>query len=275
MSIESTIDLQVNTYEQLHLQHETIRREHQQSLVESIQSLNNDVHTALRDDKRTYERAKANFRQEYHLFRRLFTRAATKHKNYAIEPRRAVYFRRRDLAARVTQLLNETRNETDSIEMRTQWNGAIAVVYDPVRGRAEWRQCKHGGIHGVYNPLTRAIEWESEPHTGVYGVFNPRLNIVEWKRILDGGVHGVYNPSTGAVEWHVSFDSGVGGVFNPVSEQVEWKTSLKSGVVGYFDRDTETVKWMERWHHGLALIVWDPTAQTYVTSASCGWYGDK
>ncbi len=66
--------------------------------------------------------------------------------------------------------------------MRTNWSGSIAVVYNSITGRAEWKKNWHGGVHGVFNPLTGIIEWQEAPFSGIYGVFNPRLNIVEWKK---------------------------------------------------------------------------------------------
>jgi hypothetical protein len=274
MSTESTIDLQVDAYLHLQFQHENTRREHQRILIEPLERLNHDVNNSLTDDKRAYENAKETFYQNFNAFKRVFTHSASKYKDYSVQPLKFIYHRRKDLAVKVTELFNETTLETEPNEMRTHWNGSIAVVYNPITGRTEWKQYWHGGIHGVFNPVTRAIEWQEELHTGIYGVFNPKLNIVEWKKMLKGGVHGVYNPSTDDVEWNISFHSGVGGVYNPLTKKVEWKTSFNGGVVGYFDHETQTIKWIEKWHHGIALIVWDSTTTTYLTTASCGWYGD-
>ncbi len=275
MSIESTIDSQYDAYHQLSYEHEKTRREQQKELLEPLQRLSLDVNNALVNDKRTYENAKALFYQKFNLIKRVLTPAASKYKNSSLEPLKHLYHRRQDLASKVNELVNETTLESTSREVRTHWNGSIAVVYNPITGRAEWRQNWHGGIHGVFNPITRTVEWQDEVQTGVYGVFNPKLNIVEWKKFYQGGAHGVYNPSTGTIEWQTSFHSGIGGVYNPFTKQIEWKTCLKGGVVGYFDYESQTVKWIEKWHHGLALIVWDSTLNTYLTTASCGWYGDQ
>ena len=274
MSIESTIDLQFHDYQQLYSQHQTTRREHQGILLESLQRLNHDVNRSLIDDKRAYENAKDTFYQKFNIFQRAFTHSASQHKNDSVQPLKQIYHRRRDLTAHVIELVTETTLETIPIDMRTHWNGSIAAVYNPITGRAEWKQYWHGGIHGVFNPVTRNVEWQDEFRTGVYGVFNPKLNIVEWKKYFKGGVHGVYNPSTNNIEWQTSFHSGIGGVYNPLTKQVEWKTSFNGGVVGYFDHETQSVKWIEKWHHGIALIAWDSIINTYVTTASCGWYGD-
>ena len=267
--------MQTIVYEQLHLQHQSTRREQQETLLVPLQRLADDISRALADDKRAYESVKEQFRGKFNLFQRRFTSSATNYQLHSINPLKRTYHQRKDLAIRIKELLEETTSELAPMEVRTEWNGSVAVAYDPTTGRAEWRQCRNGGIHGVYNPVTRKIEWEQEHHTGVYGVFNPLLNIVEWKKSFKGGVHGVYNPSRKSVEWHISFNSGVGGVYNPLTKQIEWKTSLKGGVIGYFDYETETVKWIEKWHHGVAMILWDPTTSTYLTSASCGWYNDN
>jgi hypothetical protein len=275
MSIESTIDVQFDTYQQLYFQHENTRREHQETLLQSIQCLNDDINKSLKDDKHAYENAKEIFYHKFNIFKRVFTHTASKHKNSFVQPLKHIYHQRKGLSIKVLDLLNETTLETTPIEMRTHWNGSIAVVYNPITGRAEWKQYWHGGIHGVFNPRTRTIEWQDEYQTGVYGVFNPKLNIVEWKKFFKGGVHGVYNPSTDSIEWQTSFHSGIGGVYNPLTKEVEWKTSVHGGVVGYFDYETQMIKWIEKWHHGIALILWDSTINTYLTTASCGWYGDK
>jgi hypothetical protein len=276
MSSESpSIDLQLHTYEQLYFQHQTTRREHQGVLLESLERLNHDVNSSLKNDKHAYEIVKNTFHQKFNVFQRVLTHAASRYKNDSIQPLKYIYDRRKDLAIKVNELLQETTLETTPVDIRTHWNGSIAVVYNPITGRAEWKQYWHGGIHGVFNPVTRSVEWQDELHAGIYGVFDPKLNIVEWKKFYKGGVHGVYNPSTNNVEWQTSFHSGIGGVYNPLTGQVEWKTSFNGGVVGYFDYETQTVKWIEKWHHGIALIVWDSTVNTYLTTASCGWYGDS
>jgi len=269
MSTESTIDFQFDAYQELYFQHQTTRREHQELLLERLQRLNHDVNISLTDDKYKYENAKETFHQKFNVFKRVFMYSASTHNNDTVQLLKQIYHRRKDLAIKITDLLNETTLEIAPIEMRTHWNGSIAVAYNPITGRAEWKQYWHGGIHGVFNPVTRTIEWQDELHTGIYGVFNPNLNIVEWKKIFKGGVHGVYNPSTGTIEWQTSFHSGVGGVYNPLTRQIEWKTSYNGGVIGYFDYETQTVKWIEKWHHGIALILWDATAKTYLTTASC------
>ncbi len=69
------------------------------------------------------------------------------------------------------------------------------------------------------------------------------------------------------IEWKTNSSSGVGGVYNPLTREVEWKTSFNGGVVGYYDYETQTVKWEEKWHHGLALITWNPNAKIYLTTA--------
>jgi hypothetical protein len=274
MPIESTIDLQFDTYQKLYSQHETTRRENQGVLIDPLQRLQHDINKSLIDDKREYDYTKQEFYQKFNVFKRVFTQTASEYKNSSVEPIKYIYNRRKDLGTKITQLLNETTLETNPIEIRTHWNGSIAVVYNPITGRAEWKDYWHGGIHGVFNPITRTIEWQDAFHKGVYGVFNPKLNIVEWKNYFKGGAHGVYNPSTENIEWQTSFNSGIGGVYNPLTKQVEWKTSFNGGVVGYFDYETQTVKWMDKWHHGIALIQWDSSINTYATTASCGWYGD-
>lgn len=275
MSSESSIDNQITTYEQLYSQHHTNRREHQGILIEPLQHLNENIQKSLDDDKYAFENAKETYHQEFNILKRVFTHTASEHETQFVSPLKQIYHRRKNLGKKVVELLNETAAETVPIETRTHWNGSIAVVYNPITGRAEWKQYWHGGVHGVFNPLTGMIEWQEAFHTGVYGVFNPRLNIIEWKKQYNGGVHGVYNPSTGVVEWKTSFNSGVGGVYNPLKEVVEWKTHFNGGVVGYYDHELQIVKWIEKWHHGVALIVWDPCAKTYLTTASCGWYDNE
>ncbi|UJR13970.1 hypothetical protein I4U23_000973 [Adineta vaga] len=271
--MESSFDLQVQHYQQLLFQHRTRRREHQEILLESLEQLNKDVKCSLINDKHTYEQAKDTFYRKYNLLQRIFTTSASRFKQNSTQSLKLIYHQRKDLSIKVLELLQELTSETTPLEIRTHWNGSIAVVYNPITGRTEWKQSWHGGIHGVFNPITHCIEWQNESSTGVYGVFNPKLNIVEWKKIFQGGVHGVYNPWTNDIEWQISFHSGIGGVYNPLTKQVEWKTSFKGGIVGYFDYETETVKWIEKWHHGLALILWDETLNTYRTTSSCGWYG--
>ena len=274
MSVASTIDEQADTYQQLVSQHENIRREHQLRLLPAIQQLNDEVSKAVIVDKRTYDNAKDTYHKKFNIFERIFKGNSSRYEQTSVHPCKYLYHRRQDLSKKVTDLHNETVLETTPMEMRTHWNGSVAVVYNPITGRAEWRENWHGGIHGVFNPVTRTIEWEKNFRTGVYGIFNPKLNTVEWKTYFKGGVHGVYNHSTNTVEWKTSFHSGIGGVYNPLTGEVEWKTSFNGGIVGYFDHDTQTVKWIEKWHHGLALIVWDPKLNTYLTTASCGWYGE-
>ena len=267
------INQQIETYRQLHDDQQSTRRENQRRLIEPLEELKKDVYSALKTDKLTFETARDQFEKRYNRLQRLFAPSASKHRSLSVQPLKTLYDERHDLAVKVTDLLQQTLNECEPLEVRSRWNGSVAVVYDPRSGRAEWREYHHGGIHGVYNPQTRTIEWEEAFGTGIYGVFNPQLNFVEWKRAFQGGVHGVYNPALQTVEWHVSFHSGVAGVYNPLSREVEWKTSMRGGVVGYFDHQSQTVKWIEKWHHGLALIVWDPHTQSYLTSSSCGWYG--
>ncbi|CAF0743105.1 unnamed protein product [Rotaria sp. Silwood1] len=272
MSSESTIDIQHDAYQELYSQHHTSRREHQGTLIESLQHLNTDVQHALSKDKHEFENAKETYHQQYNILKRTFTHAASEHEAQSVLPLKQIYHRRKDLAEKVLELLNETTLEAAPVEMRTYWNGSIAVVYNPITGRAEWKQYWHGGIHGLFNPITGIIEWEQAFHTGVYGVFNPQLKTIEWKKNFNGGIHGVYNPWTGIVEWKSEFHAGVGGVYNPLTKQVEWKTCWHGGVVGYFDYETQNVKWTEKWRHGIALISWDTDANTYLTTASCGWY---
>jgi hypothetical protein len=267
-----SIDLQYHVYQQLYFQHQTTRREHQEILLESLQHLSHDINNSLTNDKHAYENAKKIFHQKFNLFKRLLTPSAAKYKKSSIQPLKQIYQQRKDLAIKFIELVNETTHEINPFEMHTYWNGSIAVVYNPITGRTEWKQNWHGGIHGVFNPITRTIEWQDEFQTGVYGVFNPKLNIVEWKKLYKGGVHGVYNPSTDNIEWQTSFHSGIGGVYNPLTRQIEWKTSFNGGVVGYFDYETQTVKWIEKWHHGIALILWNSNSNTYLTTSSCGWF---
>lgn len=267
------INQQIEIYRHLHDEHQSTRRENQKRFIEPLEQLKKDVSIALKNDKITYETVRNHFEQRYNRLQRLFSPSASKYRSLSIQPLKNLYEQRNDLAIRINDLLSETLNECESMEIRTRWNGSIAVVYNPITGRTEWKDFHHGGIHGVYNPNTRTIEWEKEFQTGIYGVFNPQLNFVEWKRSFHGGVHGVYNPSLKTVEWNISFHSGVGGVYNPLTQEVEWKTSIRGGVVGYFDHQSQTVKWIEKWHHGLALIVWDPISQSYLTSSSCGWFG--
>lgn len=274
MSVESTIDEQVETYQQLLFQHENTRREHQLQLLPAIRQLNDEVNQSVVEDKRTYDNANVTYHQKFNIFERVFKSDSSRYDQKSVQPLKHLYHRRRDLSKRVNDLFNEIVLETNPMEMRTHWNGSVAVVYNPISGRAEWRENWHGGIHGVFNPVTRTIEWEKAYRTGVYGVFNPKLNTVEWKTYFKGGVHGVYNHSTNTVEWKTSFHSGIGGVYNPLTGEVEWKTSFNGGVAGYFDHDSQSVKWIEKWHHGLAVIVWDTKLNTYLTTASCGWYGE-
>ncbi|CAF1000703.1 unnamed protein product [Adineta steineri] len=272
MSIESTFDSQIHTYQQLYFQHHNNRREDQKILLEPLEQLNYEIKTCLADDKRAYDTSKNIFYRKFNMFKRLFTHSASRYKQDSIQPLKQIYQQRKNLAIKVSELYHETTLETNPLEIRTHWNGSIAVVYNPVTGRAEWKQYWHGGIHGVFNPVTRTIEWQDELESGIFGIFNPKLNIVEWKKYHKGSCHGVYNPSIDDIEWQISFHSGIGGVYNPLTEQVEWKTSFNGGVVGYFDYETQTVKWIEKWHHGIALIIWDSTMNTYLTTASCGWY---
>ena len=271
----STIDLQFDAYEDLYFQHQKTRREQQIELIRPLQQLTEDVNKSLIDDKRAYDNAQIEFNRKFNVFKRILIPAASRYKDSTVQPLKHIYTRRKDLALKLTDLAHETSLETSPMEVRTHWNGSIAVVYNPITGRAEWKQNWHGGVHGVFNPVTRTVEWEEEYRTGVYGVFNPKLNIVEWKKYFRGGVHGVYNRSTDRIEWQTSFHSGIGGVYNPLTKEIEWKTSFNGGVVGYFDHETQTVKWIEKWHHGIALIQWDSELNTYLTTASCGWYGEK
>lgn len=229
---------------------------------------------SLANDKRIYKGAKEGFYYKFNIFKRLFTHSASTYKTSSVEPFKEIYLQRKYLSTQVNQLLDEIKHEMNPIEIRRNWNGSVAVVYNPITGHTEWKQYRHGGIHGVFNPITRSVEWEYGSKTGIYGVFNPQLNIVEWKKLYKGGVHGVYNPSIGAIEWQTSFCSGIGGVYNPLTQQTEWRTSFHGGVVGYFDNEKETIKWIEKWHHGIALVSWDTITNTYLTTASCGWYGD-
>lgn len=274
MFSESTIDIQRNIYQQLYSRHQTTRREYQETLIEPLQHLNNDVQIALIAAKNEYEQAKETYHEQFNVLKRVFTSGASEHETQSVLPLKEIYHQRKELAAKVLELLNETTLEAAPIETRTFWNGSIAVVYNPITGRAEWKQYWHGGVHGVFNPLTGSIEWQQAFHQSVYGVFNPQLNIVEWKKKFNSGIHGVYNPSTGIVEWKSAFHSGVGGVYNPLTKQIEWRTRFNGAIVGYYDYETQIVKWIEKWHHGIALILWDQNSKTYLTTASCGWYGD-
>lgn len=271
----SSVDSQYETYEKFLVQHENTRREHQTEFIQPLEILSDSVKTSISTDKHAYQQAEQIYYAKYNLFKRLFTSEPSKYKDSSVRPLKYIYLRRRDLDKKLDDLLVEIKSESNPLEIRTSWNGSIAVVYNPQTGRAEWRENWHGGVHGAYNPHTRTIEWLDEARTGVYGVFNPKLNVIEWKKYFHGGVHGVYNPSSGEIEWKTSFHSGIGGVYNPLTEQVEWKTSYNGGVIGYFDDESQTVKWIEKWHHGLALIHWSSLLNTYITTASCGWYGDK
>ncbi|CAF0733197.1 unnamed protein product [Rotaria sordida] len=274
MSLESTTNIQLDTYQKLYSQHHTSRREHQGILIEPLQHLNNDVQNALNKAKHEYENAEEIYHQNFNILKRVFTHKASEEKTQSVLPLKHIYQQRKDLAKKVFELLNEITLEAGPVEMRTYWNGSIAVVYNPITGSTEWRKYWHGGIHGVFNPITGIIEWQQAFQTGVYGVFNPQLNIIEWKKYFHGGIHGVYNPSTGIIEWKSAFHSGVGGVYNPLRRQVEWETCFHGGVVGYFDYDTQSVQWTKKFQHGIALISWDRNANTYLTTASCGWYDD-
>ena len=154
------IDMQSDTYEQFYSEHQSTRREHQHTFIKPLTSLKTDVEKSLADDKRLYDNARVDFQEKYHPIRRLFASSALKHKSSTLQPLKYLYRRRKDLAIKVNNLLQETLNESELIEIRTHWNGSIAVVYDPINGRTEWRECHHGGIHGVYNPHTRTIEWK-------------------------------------------------------------------------------------------------------------------
>jgi hypothetical protein len=269
MSSTSLFNDQTAAYQQLYAQHQTTRRENQHTLIEPLQQLNLDVQTALNEAKHAYEKARETYQQEFNVLKRVFTQTASAHEKQFVLPLKQIYHQQKDLAKNVEELVNETVQETAPVEVRTRWNGSIAVVYNPITGRAEWKENRFRGVHGVFNPTTGTIEWQEKFDSGVYGVYNPQLNIVEWKTNSFGSVHGVYNPSTGIVEWKIDSSSGIGGVYNPLTREVEWKTCFHGGVVGYYDYETQTVKWEEKWHHGIALISWDPNAKTYLTSASC------
>ena len=269
----SSFDLQAHAYRQLLFQHHDQRRQDQGILLDALDRLSRDVSYSLIDDKQAYDKAKGLFHRKYNRLQRIFTHSASRHRQNTLQPLKLIYHQRRELAWQISELLEETQSEANPLEVRTHWNGSIAVVYNPTTGRAEWRQSWHGGIHGVFNPVTDTVEWRDESHAGIYGVFNPKLNIVEWKKVCQGGVHGVYNPWIDDIEWQISFHSGIGGVYNPLTKEVEWRSAFKGGVVGYFDYESQTVKWIEKWHHGLALIIWDETIHTYRTTSSSGWYG--
>lgn len=275
MSYETDIDIQTQTYQKLNSEHLNTRREHQQPLINSIGSLNDDVQGALAKDKDVYHKAKEDYHHEFNILKRMVTHSASEYESQIVLPLKNIYHRRKDLAERVSNLLNEVMLETSPVETRTYWNGSIAVVYNPITGRAEWKSFWHGGIHGVFDPVTGNIEWKQALRRGVYGVFNPRTSMIEWKMDFKHGVHGVYNPSKGIVEWKTAFRSGVGGVYNPLTKEVEWNTRFHGAVVGYFDYEKQCVQWIEQWRHGIALIAWDSQANTYVTTASSGWFGDE
>lgn len=273
-SLMTEIDRQTEAYNHLDYQHHSTRRENQRILIEPLENLKLNVAQCLEDDRAKYQRAKGEYRSNYSFFERLLTSDASRYHKSSVDPLKSLYERRVLLMKKIDGLHEAITQELNPMEFRSEWNGSIAVVFNPESGRAEWRTYRSGGIHGVYDPIKKSVEWETSFHTGVYGVFNPQLNIVEWKRFYKGGVHGVYNPAKKIVEWFTSFNSGVGGVFNPLTEQVEWKTSFKGSVIGYFDRNTQVVNWIEKWHHGLAMILWDPDKQSYSTTSSCGWFND-
>ncbi|CAF3170309.1 unnamed protein product [Rotaria socialis] len=275
MSAKSSINIQLDAYQQLHAKHLTTRRENQRTFIQPLEHLNNDVQNILNVDKDAYENAKEAYHQEYNILKRVITHAASEHETKSVLPLKEIYHRRKDLAERVSTLLAETRLEAAPVETRTFWNGSIAVVYNPITGRAEWKQYWHGGIHGVFNPTAGTIEWKQALHSCVYGVFNPQSNMIEWKTNYNSGVHGVYNPSKGIVEWKSAFHTGVGGVYNPLTREVEWKTYFHGGVVGYFDYKKQCVQWIEKWRHGIGLIAWDENANTYLTTSSSGWYDNE
>lgn len=274
-SSDLSINNQFTLYEQFLSQHQTTRREHQSRLIEGVERLCNDIQQTLAEDKNAFEKANEVYHQEFNLVKRLFNSSALEHRSNYVEPSKKLYQQRKDLNKKVLKLLDDIKQEAVSMEVRTRWNGSTCVVYNPITGRTEWKEHWHGGVHGVFNPLTGLIEWKEAFHSGVYGVFNPRSNEIEWKKQYNGGVHGVYNPSLGIVEWKTAFHSGVGGVYNPSTGQVEWKTCFNGGVVGHYDYQSQSVQWIDKWHHGIALIIWDPVAQTYLTTSSCGWYDNE
>ncbi|CAF1436936.1 unnamed protein product [Adineta steineri] len=258
-------DMQQSEYQQLYSRHQTTRREHQRDLIGPLQQLNINVQQSLTDAKNAYEKAKESYHQEFNVLKRVFTHTASEHETQLVTPLKEIYHQEKDLAKKVVELLDETTLETSPLETREYWNGSIAVVYNPITGRAEWKKYWHGGVFGVFNPLKGVIEWKEIYHHGVYGVFNPRLNTIEWNQNFSGGI----------VEWKSAFHSGVGGTYNPLTRQVEWKTCFHGSVVGYYDEETQTVKWIEKWHHGLALILWNASTKTYSTTASCGWFDNE
>ncbi|CAF3719280.1 unnamed protein product [Rotaria socialis] len=153
MSAESSINIQLDAYQQLHAKHLTTRRENQRTFIQPLEHLNNDVQNILNVDKDAYENAKEAYHQEYNILKRVITHAASEHETKSVLPLKEIYHRRKDLAERVSTLLAETRLEAAPVETRTFWNGSIAVVYNPITGRAEWKQYWHGGIqsHSRYD----------------------------------------------------------------------------------------------------------------------------
>lgn len=275
MSTELSIHDQIVAYQQLLLQHQTARREHQSALIEGVEYLHNEIQHTLVEDKNAFETAEENYHHEFNVLKRIFNSSASDYHSKFVLPYKELYHQRKDLNKKVSELLNDVKQQSQAIESRTHWNGSICVVYNPITGQIEWRKYWHGGVHGIFNPRTGLIEWKERYHSGVYGVFNPRLNEIEWKTQHNGGVHGVYNPSLGIVEWKTASRRGVGGVYNPSTGKIEWKTEFDGGVVGYYDHQSQTVQWIKKWHHGIALIVWDPVIQTYLTTSSCGWYDNE
>jgi hypothetical protein len=274
-SVQSTIDEQRRSLLTLYTKQLSTRREDQRSLIRQLHQLCTDIHADLLEDYSAYQQACRDYNGKFHLLLRFFMRAATRYDVRYVKPRRQILRQRQELANLVVNLLQETRLASDAVEIRQQWHGSIAVVYNAQTGQTEWRHCNHGSVHGVFNPITNEVEWQTALHSGIYGVFNPGVNRVEWQTYFEGGVHGVYHPSSGQVEWKTASQSGVGGVYNPTTNEIEWKTSFQGAVIGFYDHREGLVKWIEQWQHGLAMIYWDSSTNSYLVTSSSGWYGDS
>ncbi len=170
MSSTKLFNDQTAVYQQLYAQHQTTRRENQHTLVGPLKQLNNDVQTTLSEAKHAYGKATEAYNQEFNPLKRIFTASASAHEKQYVLPLKEIYDQQKDLAKKVEELLDETIRETAPIEIRTSWNGSIAVAYNPITGRAEWKENRYCGVHGVFNPTTGTIEWQEQTYSGVWSL---------------------------------------------------------------------------------------------------------
>jgi hypothetical protein len=109
-------------------------------MVEPLQRLNFDVQTALNEAKHAYEKARKNYHEEFNILKRVCTHKASEHEKQFLLPLKQIYNQQKDLAKKLVELLDETVRETAVVEVRTRWNGSVAVVYNPITGRTEWKE---------------------------------------------------------------------------------------------------------------------------------------